>query len=375
MAGLSPDTQATLLLTGQFSSSRDARRAPLTLTEYNAVAKSLVELDARPGDLLQGVPEKWSLSEISKADLEYLLGRGLTMADNLNQWENRGVRIIGRSDVEYPKLFTSRLKNHRPPLLYTVGNLELLKGKGFAMVGSRVTTPDVLDWVKNLAAERSNQGEVVVSGGAKGVDLAAITGALDAGGQAIAVLPNDLGKVAIAKSFRQHILNGDLLLISSNEPKASFQVWRAMERNKYIYALAEQTVIVASDLKSGGTWAGAEEQLDYPVCPHIFVRYDASSEALQALHRLGLPHWPEEGQAVVEQIQDEWEAVKTAILSAGKKGLGVKAIVVQTQYPGGQKRMATLLSGWTEEGKLMRKSTGAYALAAQDHQTSLFDPS
>ena len=90
MAGLSPDTQATLLLTGQFSSSHDARRAPLTLTEYNAVAKALVELDARPGDLLQGVPEKWNLPEISKTDLEYLLGRGLTMADNLNQWENRG---------------------------------------------------------------------------------------------------------------------------------------------------------------------------------------------------------------------------------------------------------------------------------------------
>ena len=375
MAGLSPDTQATLLLTGQFSSSRDARRAPLTLTEYNAVAKALVELDARPGDLLQGVPEKWSLPVVSKTDLEYLLGRGLTMADNLNQWENRGVRIIGRSDVEYPKRFTSRLKNHRPPLLYTVGNLELLNGKGFAMVGSRVTTPDVLNWVKDLAAERCSQGEVVVSGGAKGVDLAAITGALDAGGQAIAILPSDLGKVAIAKSFRQHILNGDLLLLSSNEPKASFQVWRAMERNKYIYALAEQTVIVASDLKSGGTWAGAEEQLDYPVCPQIFVRYDASSEALQALNRLGLPYWPEEGQAVVEEIQDEWEAVKAAILAAGIKGLGVKAIVAQTQYPGGQKRMATLLSGWTEEGKLIRKSTGAYALAAQGQQTSLFDPS
>ena len=72
---------------------------------------------------------------------------------------------------------------------------------------------------KNLAAERCDRGEVVVSGGAKGVDLAAITGALDAGGQAIAILPNDLGKVAIAKSFRQHILNGDLLLLSSTSPK------------------------------------------------------------------------------------------------------------------------------------------------------------
>ena len=89
-----------------------------------------------------------------------------------------------------------------------------------------------------------------------------------------------------------------------------------------------------------------------------------------------MPYWPEEGQAVFEGIQDEWgEAVKAAILAAGRKGLGVKAIVAQTQYPGGQKRMATLLNGWKEEGKLLRKSTGAYALAAQGHQTSLFDPS
>lgn len=37
--------------------------------------------------------------------------------------------------------------------------------------------------------------------------------------------------------------------------------------------------------------------------------------------------------------------------------------------------MVTLLSGWTEEGKLMRKSTWVYALATQGQQTSLFDPS
>lgn len=35
-----------------------------------------------------------------------------------------------------------------------------------------------------------------------------------------------------------------------------------MQRNKLIYALADASLVVSSDLNKGGTWAGAVEQLD-----------------------------------------------------------------------------------------------------------------
>jgi predicted Rossmann fold nucleotide-binding protein DprA/Smf involved in DNA uptake len=34
-----------------------------------------------------------------------------------------------------------------------------------------------------------------------------------------------------------------------------------MARNRLVYALSEVTVVVATDLESGGTWAGATEAL------------------------------------------------------------------------------------------------------------------
>ncbi len=37
--------------------------------------------------------------------------------------------------------------------------------------------------------------------------------------------------------------------------------YQLVYRNRFVYALSQSTLIVASDLKKGGTWAGAEEAL------------------------------------------------------------------------------------------------------------------
>lgn len=378
MSTLSPDTQVALLLTGEFGGRAAGGLPPLTLPEYNQVAKTLVLLGKRPGDLLASVPEEWNelmeFEALHSERLSYLLGRGLAMAAAMNKWMNRGIKVIGRSDSAYPTKYNDRLKNARPPVLYAVGNTQILEHTGFAMVGSRVTTSAILDWSAALAKERVAAGEAIISGGAKGVDLAAIMGALESGGSAVAFLPNDLSRVALSKSFRPHILSDKLLLLSAADPSASFQVWRAMDRNKYIYALAERAVIVASDLKSGGTWAGAEEQLNSATCPAVFVRQDAASEGLVALNRLGLPFWGGVTGSVVRMnpAEEEWKRVRFHLTQAGKTGLGIKAVMQLVDYPGGQKRMASLLEEWQENGRVERKPNGKYALLKKDQQASLF---
>jgi predicted Rossmann fold nucleotide-binding protein DprA/Smf involved in DNA uptake len=150
MSTLSPDTQVALLLTGEFGGRAAGGLPPLTLPEYNQVAKTLVLLGKRPGDLLASVPEEWNelmeFEALHSERLSYLLGRGLAMADAMNKWMNRGIKVIGRSDSAYPTKYNDRLKNARPPVLYVVGNTQILERTGFAMVGSRVTTPAILDW-------------------------------------------------------------------------------------------------------------------------------------------------------------------------------------------------------------------------------------
>ena len=75
------------------------------------------------------------------------------------------------------------------------------------------------------------------------------------------------------KEVREAIIQEKLLLFSAVHPTARFTVYSAMDRNKYIYALADFAVVVSSSDNQGGTWAGATENLKNHWVP-LFVRQD-----------------------------------------------------------------------------------------------------
>jgi predicted Rossmann fold nucleotide-binding protein DprA/Smf involved in DNA uptake len=67
-----------------------------------------------------------------------------------------------------------------------------------------------------------------------------------------------------------------------------------MQRNKLIYALADASLVVSSDINKGGTWAGATEQLDKLRLVPVYVRSTGvSSSGLDALRSKGALPWPE----------------------------------------------------------------------------------
>jgi predicted Rossmann fold nucleotide-binding protein DprA/Smf involved in DNA uptake len=66
-----------------------------------------------------------------------------------------------------------------------------------------------------------------------------------------------------------------------------------MQRNKLIYALADAALVISSDLKKGGTWTGAVEQLDKLRCVPLYVRsMGDASPGLDALRKKGAMPWP-----------------------------------------------------------------------------------
>ncbi len=65
--------------------------------------------------------------------------------------------------------------------------------------------------------------------------------------------------------------SGQVCLCTPYAPGHWFPVGNAMARNRLIYAGSQATVVVASDLDSGGTWAGATEALKGNLCP-VLVR-------------------------------------------------------------------------------------------------------
>jgi len=88
-----------------------------------------------------------------------------------------------------------------------------------------------------------------------------MNGAFDAGGQVVGVLADSLERAVARPGTRRGVADGQIRLVTPYTPGAPFSVGNAMGRNKIIYGLSRCTIVIASDLENGGTWAGSTEAL------------------------------------------------------------------------------------------------------------------
>lgn len=261
-APISPDTRAIILLCA--SLQRDGGPKPLSLGEYNGFARWLKDRNLRPGDLIGAIdvvrqPDVLE-SGVAPDRLTALLDRGVLLALELDRWMQRGLWVVGRSDDQYPRRLRASLRHEAPPFLFGAGAVELLAKPALCVVGSRDASEDALSFTRRLGQACAKAGFGVVSGAAAGVDRTAMDATMEAGGTAVGVLAEGLTKTITSKQNRERLMEGRLCLVSTFMPDARWLVGRAMERNKYLYGLAEAAVIAESDTR-GGTWTGAQENL------------------------------------------------------------------------------------------------------------------
>lgn len=309
-APLTPNTQAILLLTAPLIAGRgETSRELLSLGEYNKLALALRQKQKQPADLL--APDAAELIEVcaqpfGRARLDALLGRGFLLSQAVERWNARAIWVISRADAKYPRRLKAKLKEDAPPLLYGCGDIALLEKGGLAVVGSRHVDDELISYTENVGRLCAEAHRSIVSGGARGIDSAAMHGALMAGGDVAGVMADSLEKAALARDNREPLMEGRLVLVSPYDPAAGFNVGHAMQRNKLIYALADAALVVTSDFEKGGTWAGAIEQLDRLHFVPVFVRNGANAgKGNSALLNRGGKPWPnpqsgnELGQAIV----------------------------------------------------------------------------
>ena len=294
---VSTNTKAILLLTSPLIIGRTRTPAEiLSHGEYNKLAHALVENNSEPGDLLgPGADEliKGLENVIESSRLTGLLGRGFLLSQAIQRWESRSIWVYSRADIEYPQRLKARLKDAAPALVFGCGDNTLLDRGGLAVVGSRNVDEKLIKYTENVGSIAAGADVTVISGGAKGIDRAAMFGALQAGGCAAGVVADSLERLALAADSREYIMDNKLVLISPYDPAAGFDVGNAMQRNKIIYALADAALVVNSDLKKGGTWAGATEQLEKLHLTPVYVRADADrGSGLEALGQKGAVPWP-----------------------------------------------------------------------------------
>jgi len=297
MIFLSTDTQVALLLTAPLiTHAADESSDTLKPSEYLKLINALAKTRQTPAHLLESKWEDLAMEVRALIDEERyrnLLAREAQLTEAIERWGSREIWVVGHTDDNYPTRFKERLKDHSPAIIYGCGDAVLLETGGLAVVGSRDVDPSLIEFTEDVGRLTAQAGRTLVSGAARGIDQAAMRGALEAGGKVAGVMADSLDRAASHREHREVISDGKLVLVSPYDPSAGFNVGHAMQRNKLIYALADAALVVNSDYEKGGTWSGAVEQLDkYHFVP-VYVRTSGKiGQGLEVLQRKGALPWP-----------------------------------------------------------------------------------
>jgi DNA processing protein len=293
----SPNTQAILLLTAPLIAGRGEPTTDLlTPGEYKRLARHLHQLSREPADLLSETADEILRDVqplVDAARLQRLLARGFALSQAIERWQTRAIWVVSRADPDYPQRLRERLKDDRPAVLYGCGERAILDSGGLAVVGSRDVDDALVEYTQGIGRLAARARKTLVSGGARGVDQAAMRGALEAGGKVSGVMADSLEKAAMNRENRSLLMDGQLVLVSPYDPGAGFNVGNAMQRNKLIYALSDAALVMNADFNKGGTWAGAVEQLDKLKLVTVYVRCTGTpNKGLDGLRQKGALPWP-----------------------------------------------------------------------------------
>lgn len=166
------------------------------------------------------------------------------------------IKTLTVESSDYP----NRLREiHSPPdPLYHVGTplTELLKRPAVAIVGTRRISPYGRQVTREFAEELAEQGLVIISGLALGLDAQAHRSALAHDGLCIAVLPCSLQQI-IPKTNRrlaQQILDSGGALVSEYPEGEWPKPQNFIARNRIVSGLADAVLIPEAGHKSGALY-------------------------------------------------------------------------------------------------------------------------
>lgn len=161
-----------------------------------------------------------------------------------------GVKTITVLDDDYPA--NLRAIYNLPPMLFVQGQLLPADDKAVAVVGTRQPSTQGLRRARTWAGELAARGITVLSGLARGIDTAAHTGALDAGGRTIAVMGTGIERVYPAdnQALAARITERGAL-VSQFWPNAPPRASNFPLRNVVMSGMSIGTLVIEAGEKSG----------------------------------------------------------------------------------------------------------------------------
>ena len=229
----------------------------LWLTELpgltNQTRLALLRHFPTPEDVYYADPEEVLLTEgITREQAKLLEDKDCSGADRiLADCQQLDLDLLTIQDAGYP----NRLRNiYDPPcLLYVRGRLPAFDDEAsIAVVGTRDCTPYGVSCAEKLGYGLAAGGAVVVSGLARGVDSAALRGALRAGGTVTAVLGNGLDVVYPPENqYLYEDVAAAGALISEYPPGTPPEAKHFPVRNRIMSGLCLGTLVVEAPARSG----------------------------------------------------------------------------------------------------------------------------
>lgn len=174
-----------------------------------------------------------------------------------------GIGILTQADENYPERLW-RVED-APFYLFYKGDLNLLKQKCVAVVGTRSPSGYGITITERFAGEIASAGGVIVSGLAYGVDSIAHRKALAVGGKTIAVLAggfNNIYPQEHSSLFSEIAKKG--LVLSEHRPDVKSLKFLFPQRNRIVAAISDALLITEAGAKSG-TSITKDFALDYGV--------------------------------------------------------------------------------------------------------------
>ncbi|GAB1646847.1 DNA-processing protein DprA [Krasilnikovia sp. MM14-A1259] len=155
-------------------------------------------------------------------------------------------------DDDYPA--NLRMVPDAPPFLFHRGALQPADARSIAVVGTRRATQDGLARAKRMARGLSDDGVVVVSGLARGIDTAAHTATIERGHRTVAVIGTGIAARIYPPenaALAERIVSGGGAVISQFWPTDPPDRWRFPARNITMSGFTQGTVVVEASETSG----------------------------------------------------------------------------------------------------------------------------
>lgn len=171
---------------------------------------------------------------------------------------------------EFGQQAASRLGDKVPPKLWAVGNIDLLSRRKIAVFSS-IKCPANLAISSHSLAMRLDHPEVaVISGFQSPVEKDILHTLLKLGTATIVCSPTGIIRDIAREDFKQPLINGKLLILSTQIIPKVLSAKRAVEQNYLAAALADSAVICYAS-PGGKTEQLARELFSWDISVYTFV--------------------------------------------------------------------------------------------------------